>query len=600
MERTPGTPTFVVRAGQRPDTRMAGIVLTLVTAIVVIAPGIAPGGPRVDPGPDAAVVVRTLAGSESAVAAEVARLGGTVTAPLGIIHGFAATLSRAAIDALRADPSVVSVSPDAPLSPASDSYDPSGDVNSMASTTDYSGATAWWRAGYTGAGVDVVLIDTGVAPVEGLNGTNKVVYGPDLSVESQAPNLTGLDTYGHGTFMAGLIAGHEGTLQAPYDQAPASAYRGMAPDARIVSIKVGTADGGTDVSQVIAAIDWVVQHAQDPGFNMRIINLSYGTNSTQSYVLDPLAYAAEVAWDNGIVVVAAGGNYGFQNHMNNAPALADPAYDPYLIAVGSTDPNGTATMSDDTVADFSPWPKRGATRGVDLVAPGSHLQGLRVPNSYIDVNHPSGRIGDRYLRGSGTSESAALVSGAAALILQKYPNAVPDRVKKLLTSTGVQIYGKAQAIGGGELQMSRALTAGLPYSVQTWIPSAGTGSLELSRGSDHLTADGVTLTGEQDIMGMPFDSVAMAALEALGKSWSGGVWNGKSWSGVSWSGNSWSGVSWSGVSWSGNSWSGKSWSAADWTSNSWSGKSWSTTDWSGKSWSGISWSGDAWSNGDWS
>jgi serine protease AprX len=594
MERTPGTPTFVVRVGQPPDTRTAGLVLTILTAIVLIAPGVAPAGPRVDPGPVAAVVVRTLAGSETVVGAEVARLGGTVTAPLGIIHGFAATLSRAAIEALRSDPSVVSVSPDAPLAPASASYDPSGDVNSMASTTDYSGASAWWHNGYTGAGVDVALIDTGVSPVDGLNGTGKVVYGPDLSIESQAPNLTDLDSYGHGTFMAGLIAGHDGALQAPYDQAPASVYRGLAPDARIVSIKVGTADGGTDVSQVIAAIDWVVQHAHDPGFNMRVINLSYGTNSTQSYVLDPLAYAAEVAWNNGIVVVAAGGNYGFQSHMNNAPALADPAVDPYLIAVGSTDSNGTATMADDTVTDFSPWPKRGATRGVDLVAPGSHLQGLRVPNSYIDVNHPEGRIDDRYFRGSGTSQSAALVSGAAALILQKYPNATPDRVKKLLTSTGFQISGKSQAIGGGEMQMTKALTAGLPFSVQTFMPSTGTGSLELSRGSDHLTADGVTLTGEQDIMGSPFDATAMAALEALGKSWSGGVWNGKSWSGDSWSGNSWSGISWSGISWSG-----KSWSTADWTSNSWSGKSWSTTDWSGKSWSGISWSGDAWSNGDW-
>jgi serine protease AprX len=593
MERTPGTPTFVVRAGLRPDARTTGLALTILVAIALIVPGIAVGS-RVDPGPRAAVVVRTLAGSESQVASEVARVGGTVTARLGIIHGFAATMSQAAIEELRADPTVVSVSPDAPLSPASDGYDASGDVNSMDSTTDYSGATAWWRAGYTGAGVDVALIDTGVAPVEGLNAANKVVYGPDLSVESQASNLTNLDTFGHGTFMAGLIAGHDGSLQAPYDQAPASTYRGMAPDARIVSIKVGSADGGTDVSQVIAAIDWVVQHAHDPGFNMRVINLSYGTNSTQSYVLDPLAYAAEVAWNNGIVVVAAGGNYGFQNHMNNAPALADPAVDPYLIAVGSTDPNGTATMSDDVVTDFSPWPKCGATRGVDLVAPGSHLQGLRVPNSYIDANYPGGRLDDRYFRGSGTSESAAIVSGAAALVLQKYPNATPDRVKKLLTSTGFQICGKSQAIGGGELQLSKALTAGLPFALQTWTPSTGTGSLELARGSDHLTADGVTLTGEQDIMGSPFDSVAMAALEAMGKSWSGGVWNGKSWSGNSWSGNSWSGISWSGLSWSG-----KSWSSADWTSNSWSGKSWSTTDWSGKSWSGISWSGDAWSNGDW-
>src|SRR5580765_58902 len=131
----------------------------------------------------------------------------------------------------------------------------------------------------------------GVTPVQGLNSPGQVVYGPDLSLESQNPQLTNLDTNGHGTFMAGLIAGHDPSLTAPYSSAPASAYRGVAPDARIVSLKVGDADGGVDVSQVIAAIDWVVQHAQDPGFNIRVINLSYGTNSLQPYQKDPLAYA---------------------------------------------------------------------------------------------------------------------------------------------------------------------------------------------------------------------------------------------------------------------------------------------------------------------
>ena len=207
---------------------------------------------------------------------------------------------------------------------ATSAYDPAADANSMYNTTLYNGAQAWWNAGYTGAGVDVALIDTGVSPVEGLAAPGKILYGPDLSLESQAPNLHNLDTNGHGTFMAGLIAGHDSTLTAPYASAPASAYRGIAPDARIVSVKVGVADGGVDVSQVIAAIDWVIQHRNDDGLNIRVINLSYGTNSTQDYTVDPLAYAAEQAWKNGIVVVAAGGNYGFQSHMNNAPALARP------------------------------------------------------------------------------------------------------------------------------------------------------------------------------------------------------------------------------------------------------------------------------------
>jgi serine protease AprX len=482
----------------------------------------------------------------------------------------------------------------APAASLAAGYDPATDVNSMDSTTAYSGATAWWNAGYTGNGVDVALIDTGVSPVRGLDTDGKIIYGPDLSLESQSSDLTNLDTNGHGTFMAGIIAGRDSGISGAYDAAPASAYRGMAPDARIVSLKVGVADGGTDVSQVIAAIDWVVQHQTDGDLNIRVINLSYGTNSIQDSRVDPLAYAAEQAWKAGIVVVAAGGNYGFQNHMNNAPALADPAIDRYVLAIGASDSMGTFAPADDQVPAFSPWPKRGATRGVNLVAPGTHIQGLRVPNSYLDANHPEGVLGTRYFRGSGTSESAAMVSGAAALIMQKHPGASPDQVKMLLTSTGLDLNAKSQAIGGGELQLAAALLAPLPGSTQTWPSSTGTGSLDLARGSDRLSRDGVDLTGERDIFGQAFDSADMASQEAKHQSWSGGTWNGNSWSGNSWSGNSWSGNSWSGNSWSGNSWSGSSWSANTWTGNSWSGNSWSGNSWSGNSWSGNSWSSAAW------
>jgi serine protease AprX len=589
--------TAVAASPRTPLRLLAGTILTIFVAAFVLTPA----GTRASGGaPDVSVIVRTLSGAQERIEGFVTAEGGSITAELPIIDGFSATLSQRVADAIGADPSVVSISPDVALAPQASSYDPGTDTNSMASTTKYSGATAWWRAGYTGDGVDVALIDTGVAPVTGLDGTNKVIYGPDLSIESQSSALTNLDTYGHGTFMAGLIAGNDPSLTAPYDQSPPSAYRGMAPNARIVSLKVGTADGGTDVSQVIAAIDWVVQHAHDPGFNIRVLNLSYGTNSVQPYTVDPLAYAAEVAWKQGIVVVAAGGNYGFQSHANNAPALADPAFDPYVLAVGSSDSNGTETLSDDTVPAFSPWPKRGATRGVDMVAPGMHLQGLRVPNSYIDINHPEGQIDTRYFRGSGTSQSAAIVSGAVALVLQKYPNATPDQVKELLGNSASTIIGKAQQIGRGELQMASALSMPLPYASQRWLASTGTGSLELSRGSDHISMDGVPLTGEQDIMGSPFDAPAMAILEAQGKSWSGGIWNGKSWSGNSWSGNSWSGLSWSGLSWSGLSWSGLSWSGLSWSGNSWSGNSWSGLSWSGLSWSGLSWSGLSWSGTNWS
>jgi serine protease AprX len=476
-------------------------------------------------------------------------------------------------------------------------YDPAADPYSMANMTAAIGAETWWNAGYTGKGVDVALIDTGVAPVAGLNGSGKVVYGPDLSLESQSSALRNYDTFGHGTFMAGLIAGKDSTLAAPYSSAPASAYRGMAPDARIVSLKVGTADGGVDVSQVIAAIDWVVQHAHDKGFNIRVINLSYGTNSLQDYGSDPLAYAVEQAWKSGIVVVAAAGNSGFQK-FQTAQGLSDPAYDPYALAVGGYDTMGTTVTWDDTLGDYSANAAScsSACRAPDLIAPGSHLQGLRVPNSYIDANHPEGLIDSRYFRGSGTSEAAAITSGAVALVLQKYPNLTPDQVKALFTANAGNLPSYSwKLIGSGELQLSPALTASIPSkAIQLFLPSSGNGSLEGARGTDHLSRNGVVLQGERDIFGKPFDSIGMAALEAAGSSWSGGVWNGSTWSG-----SSWSGPSWSASTWSGSSWSGSSWSSSTWSGNSWSGSTWSGSTWSGSSWSGSSWSGNTWSGGSW-
>jgi serine protease AprX len=476
------------------------------------------------------------------------------------------------------------------------SYDPAADPYSMYNLTLNQGVTRFWSSNYTGQGVDVAVIDTGVSPVAGLDAPGKVINGPDLSLESQNPAFAHLDTNGHGTFMAGIIAGHDATLTKPYLTAPASAYRGIAPDARIVNVKVGDADGGVDVSQVIAAIDWVVQHAHDNGMNIRVINLSYGTNSTQAYGIDPLAYAVEQAWKKGIVVVTAAGNTGYQRG-NSAPGLADPAYDPYVIAVGGVDSAGTGALGDDRMGTYSASSTGcGSCKNPDLVAIGSHLQGLRVPGSYVDQNHPEGQLGDRYFRGSGTSEATAVTSGTVALILSMYPTLTPDQVKKLLQSSASKVGGAdTQAQGGGEINYNSLVQANPGNASQNFASSTGKGTLELARGSDHLTDDGVVLTGEKDIFGHAFNSASTATAEAAASSWSGGDWNGSTWSGSSWSASSWSSSSWSGSSWSGSSWSSNSWSSNSWSSSSWSGSTWSGSSWSGSSWSGSSWSGGTWS-----
>jgi serine protease AprX len=433
---------------------------------------------------------------------------------------------------------------------------------------------------YKGEGVTVASIDTGVTPTPNLGG--RLVARVDLTAEGD-----GLDRFGHGTHMAGLIAGRDdGTVTVP----DPTKFKGIAPDARIVNVKVGANDGAVDVSQVIAAIDWVVQHRNDNGMNIRVLNLSYGTDSSQSYLLDPLAYATEVAWRKGIVVVVAGGNDG-----RDATTLADPAIDPFVIAVGADDPNGTVGLNDDAVASFS---SRGnVIRHVDVLAPGKSVVSLRNPGSHVDIENPTARVGGRFFKGSGTSQAAAITSGAVALLLQQRPNLTPDQAKALLMGTANSVNrGTPILSGSGIIDVGRALAAPTPARAQVYPYSLGTGSLERARGSAHLVdpTTGAQLTGEQDIFGKAWNGSSWSGSSWSGSSWSGGMWNGSSWSGSSWSGSSWSGSSWSGSSWSGSSWSGSSWSGSSWSGSSWSGSSWSGSSWSGSSWSGSSWSGAAW------
>jgi serine protease AprX len=479
-------------------------------------------------------------------------------------------------------------------------------ATSLDSVSAIVGADKLRATGVDGRGVGVALVDTGVVPVDGLRQT-RVVTGPDLSLESPDANLRNLDTYGHGTHLGGIIAGtpnHDG-----------SGFGGIAPGATLTSVKVGAAAGIVDVTQVMAAIDWVVAHRNDdPAHPIRVLNLSYGTDGTQDYQLDPLTHAVENAWRAGIVVVAAAGNGGAA-----AATLANPATDPYVIAVGAAESGGTVRTNDDTVADFS---SRGsATRGVDLVAPGQSIVSLRDPGSYVDAEYPSARFGDKYFKGSGTSQAAAVVSGAVALLLQKRPDLTPDQVKALLTSTAAKLPDADQAgSGAGELNVAAAATTRRPKQArQTWAPATGLGSVEAARGTTHIELDGVALTGEVSPFG-PLDTAAWAAASRTGTAWNGGRWmgydllvagpsgsppattdwSGLSWSGLSWSGLSWSGLSWSGLSWSGLSWSGLSWSGLSWSGLSWSGLSWSGLSWSGLSWSGLSWSGSAWVADSWS
>ncbi|MDQ4028175.1 MAG: S8 family serine peptidase, partial [Actinomycetota bacterium] len=526
--------------------------LLLAIAVLVTAAGLVAPRPAAAPAasPAASVIVRELRGAQSRPENLVRSLGGRIDRHIGVIRGFSAELPVDSVDELRASPWVHSVTRDrrVELLQFSPSYDPATDLGSLYNLTRSLEAPEMWKKGYTGRGVGVALIDSGVVPVNGLNAPGKVVNGPDLSFESQAPNLRYMDSFGHGTHMAGIIAGRDNAaVPGAYDKKEYAV--GVAPDATIVNIKVATYEGATDVSQILAAIDWVIAHRNDEDLNIRVLNLSFGTDGTQDYRYDPLTFAVEAAWRKGIVVVAAAGNSGFGNAKLN-----NPAYDPFVIAVGAVKAQGTPDTADDTVPE---WSSRGdGTRNPDVVAPGASITSLRAPGSYIDRSNPGGVVHERFFRGSGTSQAAAAVSGAVALVAQQRPSATPDQIKKLLMSTATPMpIPDPVSQGSGIVNLENLLTAPTPRYKQTWLPATGLGSLRLARGSATLTDHGVALDGDADIFGQQWNGATWAAQSGLAASWLGGVWNGKRWSGDCWCSTSWSGDSWASTTWTGKRWS---------------------------------------------
>ncbi|HEX8626994.1 MAG TPA: S8 family serine peptidase [Catenuloplanes sp.] len=597
-----------------------GLAVISVTALLLTGGPLGPtpataavAGVVVGDGPRLAVVVRADGPADTRAAQLAVRAaGGTVGRPLDLINGFVAAVPADAVAPVRRAAGVAAVTVDASVRLTSEEWEDDEDSqSSVAEVTDSAGANQAWAspssgtgtAGkLTGAGVGVALIDSGVAPVDGINQPGKVIQGPDLSFESQNPQLRRLDTYGHGTHLAGIIAGRDTTT--PTGAVP---FRGVAPGAHVLSLKVAASDGGTDVSQVIAAIDWVVQHRNDQGLNIRVLNLSFGTDSTQHQQLDPLSYAVEMAWRKGIVVVVAVGNDGAAQTR-----VTMPAANPYVIAVGAADPNGTVDRADDRVADFSGHGD--ASRHADLVAAGRSIVSLRTPGSFVDVHHPEARLTDnereRFIRGSGTSQAAAVVSGATALLLEQRPGLTPDQVKRLLTGTAQPLAGPVVATGAGQLDIARAAATATPGgAVQRHGAALGTGSLELSRGTAHVTdlTTGTELTGERDIFGSAWDPQRWTVAAAQARAWSGGTWNGRTWAGGGWSGSGaarvWSSVNWSGRNWAGTPWklmvNGQHANTATWTARTWSARTWSARTWSARTWSARTWSARTWSGASW-
>jgi serine protease AprX len=299
-------------------------------------------------------------------------------------------------------------------------------------------APAAWDS-TTGKGVGVAVIDTGIAgdlpDFAGADGTSRVV----ASVVTSSAATTVADTYGHGTHVAGIIAGN-GNRRDAADPA-AGRYIGIAPDANLISIKAGDDDGHATVLDAINGLQFVVDHKDDYG--IRVVNLSLESTTAESYRTDPLDAAVESAWLHGIVVVAAAGNHG------TTAAAADyaPGNDPFVITVGAVDDQGTEATDDDAYAD---WSSVGKTQDgfdkPDIGAPGAHIVSTLAPHSDFTRLCPDCIVDGAYIRAGGTSMAAPVVSGVVALMLQLHPDWTPDQVKSTILATVRELPGGVEEV----------------------------------------------------------------------------------------------------------------------------------------------------------
>ena len=552
----------------------------LATALAVSA-ALAPAaaGAAARPAPSASPVI--VQGYDAAATAEaVRRAGGRVTADLPLVHGVAADVTAATAARLAADPAVRAVTPDSEVRVTGLADGATGtNVSTVKSVyRDEIGATALAVQGADGAGVRIALIDTGVNDVPDLAGRVVSIEDPGSTPEPfrgtvRCVDFSGegdcVDRYGHGTFLAGLMAGN-GTSSGGH-------FTGVAPAAEIVSLKIAGRTGAADVSKVLAAIQWVVSFREQYGID--VLNLSLGTNSKVSPWLDPLNFAVQRAWKSGLTVVVAAGNTG-----PGARTISKPGDDPYVITVGAVDDRETPGQDDDRLPLFSArgpvvdglsaWVKP------DVVAPGGRVVSLRVPDSHIEEVAGAGPFAGTpyaaYRRGSGTSMSAAITSGAVALLLQRHPTWTPDRVKYALTSTAQKVAARDRnQVGSGLIRADLADTARAGLANAALPSGDGTGSLQGARGDvlvgrcdpgtgecQRCEADGScpAITGDETAQGRQFVDDRYAEGQWTDSSWYTSQWAapllGNSWYGNSWYGNSWYGNSWYGNSWYGNSWYG--------------------------------------------
>ncbi|SFS66999.1 S8 family peptidase [Marininema halotolerans] len=297
-----------------------------------------------------------------------------------------------------------------------------------------------WEHDNEGDGATIAIVDTGIHPHPDLTKPqSRIIAFKDFVKNKTKP----YDDNGHGTHCAGDAAGNGFSSQGN--------YRGPAPEAKLIGVKVLAREGSGNLSTVIAGIQWCIDHRAQ--YQIRVISLSLGSRSMTNYEDDPVSQIVERAWEHGIVVVAAAGNDG-----PDSGTISSPGNHPRIITVGATDDHGEPNGTKQTIASFS---SRGPTLdGIskpDIVAPGTDIVSLRVKRCYIDKMSPETRVGEHYCTLSGTSMATPIVAGLVALLITRHPDWSPDQIKEALIKHASDIQEDKNSQGAGSAHLDSSL-----------------------------------------------------------------------------------------------------------------------------------------------
>jgi serine protease AprX len=442
------------------------------------------------------VIIR-LAEQAGGIEQQIRTLGGRVTSDLSIIRSVVAELPAGAILTLAQDSTIFWISPDSTVTNSAclECISAANLTNTYIQAIQ---ADKAWAQGYQGQGVGVAVVDSGVnfqTDLYTIMGRNRVVSGVAYN---RGYNTTTFDAYSHGSHVAGIIGGN--------GRASNGKYIGVAPQVNIINVKVSDDlnNGAGTASSVVKGLQWILNNKA--AYNIRVVNISINSDTSESYHVNPIDAAAEILWNNGIVVVTSSGNRG-------ESAVYPPANDPFVITVGASDDKGTAAIGDDSVATFSAY---GTTADgfskPDLVAPGKNIVSLMGNMGMgLPAAHPRNVVDLTYFRMSGTSVSAPMVAAAAALLLQREPSLTPNQVKYRL---------KATANKGWPAYSVRTAGAGI-LDVYAALNTATTQSANANLAASRLITGDVSGTNQTSV------------------NWTSVNWTSVNWTSVNWSSDYW-------------------------------------------------------------